>query len=80
MVGKNYTLRDCTNHIVEIIISLYVLQDIITSMGLKVHGKVEGRKLPLLFVERLHQLEQENQLIVGVMENKQDHSCTLMIV
>ena len=79
MVGKNYSLRDYIILIVVIIISLYVLLDIITSMGLKVHGKVEGRKLPLLFVERLHQLDQENQLIVGVMENKQDHSCTLMI-
>tara|TARA_Y100000817_G_scaffold8018_1_gene6633 strand:- start:360 stop:509 length:150 start_codon:yes stop_codon:yes gene_type:complete len=49
-------------------------------MGLKVHGKVVEKKLQLQFVERLHQLDQENQLIVGVMENKQDHSCTLMIV
>ena len=77
---ENYSLRDCIIHIVVIIISLCVLQGIITSMGLKVHGKVEEKKLLLQFVERLHQLDQENQLIVGVMENKQDHSCTLMIV
>ncbi|WJX64316.1 hypothetical protein P8452_49117 [Trifolium repens] len=78
-MGWRSLQQKCSASIITKILELSAgLGGSITFMALMVHGKVEGRRLPLLFVER-HLLPQIN-LRCGEMDCRHDPSPSLTSV